>query len=201
MIAPGAETSPTGRRRFAGFLDLLSRALADGAGDGGRMPGAIVQAFHSLLAQDDWLDDEFACPDPDRYQQYLLYCDARRQFSVVSFVWGPGQFTPIHDHGVWGMVGMLRGSEISENFELRDGRLVKTSEDVLMPGRVISFTPEGGDIHRVRNAYADRTSVSVHIYGGDIGSIERFVFDFDGGRKPFISGYANRRLPNFWGAS
>ena len=199
MIAPGAEISPAGRHRFAGFLDLVSRALADGAGDGGGMPCSIGQAFRSLLAQDDWLDDEFACPDPDRYQQYLLYCDARRRFSVVSFVWGPGQSTPIHDHGVWGMVGMLRGSEISENFELRDEGLVKTSEDVLTPGQIISFTPEGGDIHRVRNAHTDRTSVSIHIYGGDIGSIERSVLGPDGVRKPFISGYANRRLPNFWG--
>jgi len=199
MMVAGADPSPAGRRRFASFLDLISRALTDAAGDGGGMPGAIGQAFRSLLAQDDWLDDEFARPDPDRYQQYLLYCDARRRFSVVSFVWGPGQSTPIHDHGVWGMVGMLRGSEISENFELRVGRLVKTSEDVLTPGRIMSFTPDGGDIHRVRNAYADRVSVSIHIYGGDIGSIERSVLGPDGVRKPFISGYANRRLPNFWG--
>lgn len=201
MIAARAETSPAGRHRFADFLDLVSGVLADGAGDGGGMPCAIGQAFRSLLAQDDWLDGEFACSDPDRYQQYLLYCDARRQFSVVSFVWGPGQSTPIHDHGVWGMVGMLRGGEISENFELRDEGLVKTSEDVLTPGQIISFTPKGGDIHRVRNAYADRTSVSIHIYGGDIGSIERSVLGPDGVRKPFISGYANRRLPNFWGGA
>jgi 3-mercaptopropionate dioxygenase len=201
MTAPGAETSPAGRGRFVGFLDLISRALDDGAGEGGGMPCAIGQAFRSLLAEDDWLDDEFARSDPDRYQQYLLYCDARRRFSVVSFVWGPGQSTPIHDHRVWGMVGMLRGSEVSENFQMRDGRLVKTSEDVLTPGQVISFTPEGGDIHRVRNAYADRTSVSIHIYGGDIGSIERSVLGPDGERKPFISGYANRRLPNFWGVA
>lgn len=199
MMPRGTQASPDGRARFARFLDLVSRETADGAGSSARMLDAIAQAFRPLLSQDDWLDEEFACPDLDRYQQYLLYCDARRRFSVVSFVWGPGQFTPIHDHGVWGMVGMLRGSEIAENFNVRKGSLVKISEDILVPGQVVTFTPEDGDVHRVRNAYADRTSVSVHIYGGDIGSIERSVLCADGQRKPFISGYANRRLPNFWG--
>jgi predicted metal-dependent enzyme (double-stranded beta helix superfamily) len=32
-------------------------------------------------------------------------------------VWGPGQTTPIHDHRVWGLIGMLRGSEYSQGFE------------------------------------------------------------------------------------
>ena len=200
MNAAAAGTPPTGRRRFGSFLELVGRAVDEGV-DGAGMPGAIGPAFRTVLAEDDWLQPEFARPDPDHYQQYLLYCDARRRFSIVSFVWGPGQSTPVHDHGVWGMVGVLRGSEISENFELRDGALVKTSEDVLTPGQIISFTPERGDIHRVRNAYADRTSVSIHIYGGDIGSIERSVFGADGVCKPFISGYASSRLPNFWGAA
>jgi predicted metal-dependent enzyme (double-stranded beta helix superfamily) len=35
---------------------------------------------------------------------------------VVSFVWAPGQGTPIHDHRVWGLVGVLRGAETSERF-------------------------------------------------------------------------------------
>ena len=40
MTAPGAETSPAGRQRFSGFLDLVSRAV----GDGDEIPSAIEQA-------------------------------------------------------------------------------------------------------------------------------------------------------------
>ena len=36
---------------------------------------------------------------------------------MVSFVWGPGQKTPIHDHTVWGLVGMLRGAERCRLYE------------------------------------------------------------------------------------
>ena len=42
--------------------------------------------------------------------QYLLYCDPEERFSVVSFVWGPGQSTPTHDPSVWGLIGVLRGA-------------------------------------------------------------------------------------------
>lgn len=34
----------------------------------------------SLVAQDDWLPDDLAQPDPQRYQQYLLHCDSRQRF-------------------------------------------------------------------------------------------------------------------------
>ena len=69
-----------------------------------------------LIQQDDWLPDTFAKPSPERYQQYLLYADPDDRFSVVSFVWGPGQSTPIHDHTVWGLVGVLRGAELCQPF-------------------------------------------------------------------------------------
>ena len=64
----------------------------------------------------------FAEADAGRYRQYLLHCDPLERFSVVSFVWGPGQQTPVHDHTVWGMVGVLRGAEICEEFFSRATR-------------------------------------------------------------------------------
>ena len=48
----------------------------------------------------------------------LLHCDPMERFSVVSFVWAPGQKTPVHDHTVWGMVGVMRGVEFCEEFSL-----------------------------------------------------------------------------------
>jgi hypothetical protein len=54
----------------------------------------------------------------DRYAQYLLHADPLERFSVVSFVWGPGQRTPVHDHTVWGLVGVLRGAERCDEYRL-----------------------------------------------------------------------------------
>src|SRR5688572_6566964 len=66
-----------------------------------------------LIGEDNWLPEEFAQPHPEHYQQYLLYADPLSRFSVVSFVWGPGEKTPVHDHRVWGLLGMVRGGEVS----------------------------------------------------------------------------------------
>lgn len=152
-----------------------------------------------LIARDDWLPAEFARPHPDHYQQYLLHCDSAERFSIVSFVWGPGQGTPIHDHRVWGLVGVLRGQESSEHFvQDQDGSLHSVGTSVLHPGDIELLSPEDGDIHRVTNGLADGPSISIHVYGANIGAVARATYDLDGREKRFISGYANARLPNLW---
>lgn len=152
----------------------------------------IAPLLAELVSKDDWLDEAFAEPHLQHYQQYLLYLDPEARFSVVSFVWGPGQETPVHDHGVWGLIGMLRGAEQSRSYSLdRDGQLVAGDSVELRPGEVETLSPLEGDIHQVRNLYSDQVSISIHVYGADIGKTERRVFLADGREKPFISGYAN----------
>ncbi|WP_027896850.1 cysteine dioxygenase [Zestomonas thermotolerans] len=159
--------------------------------------------LRQLVSHDDWLPAEFAQPDPERYRQYLLHADSRQRFSIVSFVWGPGQSTPVHDHRVWGLIGMLRGAEYSQNYAIgTDGRLVAQGEAVrLEPGQVEAVSPRIGDIHKVSNAFADRASISIHVYGANIGAVRRAVFLENGSEKPFISGYSNIYLPNIWDLS
>jgi predicted metal-dependent enzyme (double-stranded beta helix superfamily) len=160
-------------------------------------------ALGRLVADDDWLPDAYAAPDPDRYRQYLLHCDSRERFSVVSFVWGPGQATPIHDHRVWGLVGVLRGAELSERFaRYPDGGLHAVGAiERLEAGEVEAVSPSVGDIHRVSNAFDDRVSISIHLYGSNIGAVERATYDAAGTPKRFVSGYANAVLPNLWDRS
>jgi predicted metal-dependent enzyme (double-stranded beta helix superfamily) len=161
----------------------------------------------ALVAEDDWLPEEYAAPDPARYRQYLLHCDSRERFSIVSFVWGPGQATPVHDHRVWGLVGVLRGAELNQAFERvvaadAGTRLVPHGDPQrLAPGVVTAVSPTIGDIHQVANAFQDRVSISIHVYGGNIGAVERAIYDGEGRAKPFVSGYANERLPNVWRAA
>ena len=56
-------------------------------------------------------------------------------------------------------------------------------ESVLLPGDVDRVSPRLGDIHRVSNACDDRVSISIHIYGGNIGRIPRHVYDVDTARR------------------
>jgi predicted metal-dependent enzyme (double-stranded beta helix superfamily) len=156
-----------------------------------------------LIALDDWLPARYAQPDPQRYRQYLLHADSAERFSVVSFVWGPGQTTPIHNHTTWGLIGVLRGAEVEQRFDRNEaGELIPQGEPQrLDAGKVDAVSPRIGDIHRVSNAYSDRPSISIHIYGGNIGAIRRSVYELNGASKVFISGYSNEDLPNIWDRS
>jgi predicted metal-dependent enzyme (double-stranded beta helix superfamily) len=157
-----------------------------------------------LVTHDDWLPDEFAVPFAESYRQYLLYCDPLERFSVVSFVWGPGQKTPVHDHTVWGLVGMMRGAEQCEEYNgVTVGRPFHPSGTHRMePGQVDRVSPTIGDIHVVSNACKDRPSISIHVYGANIGAIRRHVFDAaTGNAREFISGYHNKVMPNLWDRS
>nr|WP_174505565.1 cysteine dioxygenase [Acinetobacter sp. Marseille-Q1620] len=155
----------------------------------------FLPEFRKLLINSDWLDHEFRQPDPQYYQQYLLYKDPDDRFSIVSFVWGPAQSTPIHNHEVWGVVGVLQGSEISQRYQFENGLFQQTEHaDKLNQGDIDYFTPTDGDVHKVSNAFNDQVSISIHIYGADIGKVKRFTFDQQGNKKQFISGYSNKEF-------
>lgn len=154
----------------------------------------------TLVAQDDWLPELFTQPHPQFYQQYLLYADPLDRFSIVSFVWGPGQKTPVHDHMTWGLIGMLRGQEIDTHyFRQADQTFRRGDSHILKPGDIGSVSPATHDVHEVANFYQDRVSISIHVYGGNIGRIQRHVFNPGTGEsKDFVSGYSNNVVPNLW---
>jgi predicted metal-dependent enzyme (double-stranded beta helix superfamily) len=178
--------------RLEEFVGKIEKLVDAGHDERGILKGARA-AMRELVSRDDWLPEEMTRPHPDSYQQYLLYADPRDRFSVVSFVWGPGQKTPVHDHTVWGVIGVLRGAERCEEFASRDGRVVQDgAAHLLERGDVEAVGPSVGDIHRVSNAYDDRVTISIHAYGGNIGKVRRHVFDVEtGAAREFVSGYSN----------
>jgi predicted metal-dependent enzyme (double-stranded beta helix superfamily) len=182
--------------RLRGFVSDLAALIAVETSED-RLLDAGSELLRDLVRHDDWLPDAFSVP-AGPYAQYLLHCDSAERFSVVSFVWSPGQGTPVHNHTVWGLVGMLRGAEVSRPFTKVDDRLVAGEPVRLAPGDVERVSPRIGDIHQVTNALADRPSVSIHVYGGNIGAVERSTFDEAGAPRRFVSGYSNASIPNLW---
>jgi predicted metal-dependent enzyme (double-stranded beta helix superfamily) len=155
-----------------------------------------------LIARDDWLPEACSTPRADRYAQYLLHCDPLERFSVVSFVWGPGHRTPVHDHTVWGLVGQLRGAERCEEVRLDGGQpLVTGQAHVMQQGDIEAVSPTVGDWHRVSSARADGPSVSIHVYGANIGAVRRHRLDGEGRIIDFVSGYDSATVPNLWDRS
>ncbi len=182
--------------RFARFVQQMTAVVEAHGDDEPTLLDAAEPLLRDLVRNDDWLPDAYAVPSNESYRQYLLYRDPRGRFSVVSFVWQPGQKTPVHDHTVWGLVGVMRGQERCEEFALAgDGQPARACGDHPLPaGAVDRVSPTIGDVHRVSNAGAV-TAISIHVYGADIGTTRRHVFDAETGAvKTFVSGYSNGDL-------
>lgn len=192
MSGSAAAASPTQDRLaplhlFVGRIDALLRRT----GDEPVLLAEGAEHLATLIANDGWLPATHAQPDPGRYRQYLLHRDPADRFSLVSFVWGPGQSTPIHDHTVWGLVGVLRGAEIAERYARDGGGLRSLGRERLEAGAIDPVSPTVGDLHRVSNALDDAVSISIHLYGADIGTVRRSTYELDGTARPFVSGYAD----------
>jgi len=111
--------------------------------------------------------------DPDHYARNLVYSAPDRSLSLYALVWLPGQWTPIHDHGSWGVVGILEGM-LEERSYVRlspdreadhDIELARGGVMLLGKGAVTSFVPNPDHIH-VTGVPAERPrAVSLHLYG------------------------------------
>ncbi len=187
-----------GIARLRDFVTGMTQLVERHGADEPRMLDEGEKLLRALVTQDDWLPEEFAAPAKESYRQYLLYCDPLERFSVVSFVWLPGHRTPIHDHTVWGLVGVMRGVEMCEEFS---AAIRKINSHESKPGEVDRVSPAIGDIHVVSNP-GTQTAVSIHVYGANIGALRRHVYDpASGAPKEFISGYHNTTVPNLWDRS
>lgn len=178
-------------------------ALADAGGDEALFLKEAPSLLRKLVLSDHWLPPEYTAPT-DTYRQLLLHCDPQQRFSVVCFVWGPGQQTPVHNHTVWGLVGVHQGAEISTEMvpdphggPMRPGRV-----DRLKRGDVVVLSSNSYDTHRVENAAKGRTSISIHVYGANIGAVTRAMFNAETSQPEyFVSGYDNKAVPNLWDLS
>lgn len=182
------------------FVVAMTR-LVSGTGEEAELLRQARPLLAALIRTEGWLPPAFAGSQPGSYRQYLLHCDPLERFSVVSFVWGQGARTPVHNHGVWGLVGMLRGAERCDEFQPQpDGRVVDTGHrHLLEPGMIEAVSPTLGDWHRVSNALENQSSISIHVYGGNIGALRRQKLNADTGQvEAFVSGYSSELVPNLW---
>jgi predicted metal-dependent enzyme (double-stranded beta helix superfamily) len=124
-------------------------------------------------------------PRPDCYARRLLYQDPANRYSAVVMTWGPGQGTPVHDHGgLWCVEGVVEGEMRVTQYDVRpDGDVFEVtphgaplSAGVGAAGRLIPPT----DYHVLANARPDGVSVTLHIYGGDLTGCRIFTPRADG---------------------
>jgi predicted metal-dependent enzyme (double-stranded beta helix superfamily) len=168
-------TTPTRpAHRLTDLVDGVRAAVAVHA-DWADTAQLVAHELREHLPAPDVLTAEQRLGSPDDYCAYPLHAEPDGSFSIVALVWRRGQFTRIHDHVTWCVLGVIQGVEHEELFDA-DLNLVGRHENQV--GDVSGFAPPG-DIHRVHNT-GDTTAISIHIYGTDItriGSSARRYYD------------------------
>lgn len=140
------------------------------------------------------LDPAFVRPDPENYAMYPLWIEDDSSFSIAVVVWDVGQTTSLHDHGMWGIVGIYAGMEHEKQFRRRiestPAPLEVVSESYLAPGEISVCCTSNREIHQV-SCHGTEPCVGLHIYGGDIGMVNRHKYDPDTGlESKFVSGWS-----------
>jgi 3-mercaptopropionate dioxygenase len=172
---------------FPGFDELVARLdKSVMAGSFEAITAGVKADLEELLGRSTLtLPDRFRQPRPDCYARRLLYQDPRQRYTAVVMTWGPGQGTPVHDHGgLWCVEGVVEGEMAVTQYDVEpeaDGFRVRPTGKPLTAGvgtagRLIPPT----DYHVLANAQPDATSVTLHIYGGNLDGCRIFVPRDDG---------------------
>ena len=131
------------------------------------------------------LPERFRVTRPDCYARRLLHQDPAMRYTAVVMTWGPGQGTPVHDHGgLWCVEGVVEGEMSVTQYDVQpEGdafRVVATGRPLTAgvgtAGRLIPPT----DYHVLANAQAGAPSVTLHIYGGNLDGCRIFTPREDG---------------------
>jgi predicted metal-dependent enzyme (double-stranded beta helix superfamily) len=169
---------------LAELIDRLNRAVEEDT------PEAITRRvkhdLEELLGRGSLeLSSRFKAPRPDCYARRLLYQDPADRFTAVVMTWGPGQGTPVHDHGgLWCVEGVVEGQMQVTQYDVRqDGDAFEVkplgapiAAGVGSAGRLIPPT----DYHVLANAQPDAASITLHVYGGNLTGCRIFTPDASG---------------------
>lgn len=119
------------------------------------------------------------------YARRLLHQDERLGYTLVVMTWAPGQCTPLHDHGgLWCVEGVVDGAMQVTQFDLTEQgggcySFVERGRLDAGVGSAGALIPPS-DYHVLGNALADRPSITLHVYGGDLTNCHVFLPRPDG---------------------
>jgi predicted metal-dependent enzyme (double-stranded beta helix superfamily) len=167
--------SATSQYRLYRFLTDLEDILHEVTDDRQRLQ-AICPLVRRLLTSSEWLQYEYLEPDPATgWSIVTLYDEPDFPLTVQTVSWLPGQVSPIHNHGTWGVVALISGSEKNTLWRRTnpDESIEKVGDLILTPGEIISFTPDA--IHQIE-ALGDEPTISFNLYG-ETNYERRFEFD------------------------
>lgn len=152
-----------------------------------RLPGFLedrslfVPVLESIVGGMLYPDVKYATMFPS---EVVLYRDPARMFSVRFYLWGPGEYDPIHDHNSWGVIGTALGRldvityrRVDDGSNERRAVVEESSRQVIPIGRTYTVVPLDRGIHRTGNP-GEPAIIQVGVYGENLTG-RSFVNTFD----------------------
>jgi predicted metal-dependent enzyme (double-stranded beta helix superfamily) len=141
----------------------------------------LAERLSALLDSDFRLPPEVTRPSNEHHVNYPLHIAPDDSWSLAAVVWNVGQHTPVHGHETWGVVGIYSGAEREIRYvkptAAESGRpLTPAGEHVWERGQVTVCCTTDDDVHSVV-AVGNVPTVGIHVYGANIGTIERRLYD------------------------
>ena len=177
---------------LARFIDDVHGVVAQQEAAADRVT-TIAPLMRSLLdSSKSFLQPQHFRSNPQHYERNAIHISPDGNLSLFALVWLPGQWTPVHDHGSWGVVGIVQGLLEERSFMAVDGeitgdagiRLRRGGVILLNPGSVTSFVPNPDHIHMTGVAAERETCVSLHLYGRNMNSFH--IYDVAAGTRKLI---------------
>ncbi|MCH8274869.1 MAG: cysteine dioxygenase family protein [Armatimonadetes bacterium] len=131
------------------------------------------------------LPESFRQPDGQRYARRLLHKSDDPKYTALIMVWGPGQGTPLHDHaGIWCVEGVMEGQIDVVQYELleeKNGlcRFERRTLERAGVGATGCLIPPF-EYHTILNADPESSSITIHVYGGEMTECNVFMPRDDG---------------------
>jgi len=184
---------PKPPEELLGICNRWSESIENISGNAGRieffqneLPGFLgnQSLFTKLLK-----NIKGGSPYPDLRQaqmiddEILLYLNPKRLFSLRMFLYGPGDYTPIHDHNSWGVsgaslgeLGVIRYAREDDGTVEGYARLRKTDQFQMPPGELELTRPLNDGIHQTGNS-GEGITIMISVYGSPIRRL--FINRFD----------------------
>lgn len=189
-LAEGVGSKPDG---LQAFIDDVELVLA-GTDDEQEITQRVAERLSALLAGDYRLPPELTRSSNEHHLNYPLHVAADDSWSVAAVVWSAGQRSPVHSHETWGVAGIYSGAEhefryVKPTADEQGMPLTPAGEQVWRAGQVTVCCTTDDDMHSVV-AVGDETTVGIHVYGANIGTIRRRTYDpATGTVRWFVSGW------------
>jgi predicted metal-dependent enzyme (double-stranded beta helix superfamily) len=166
------------------LIDVLDRSVR--AGEVSEVTSRIAAGLQDLAREGEIrLSAAMTKPLTGTYARRLLHRCSATGYTAVVMTWGPGQQTQLHDHaGMWCVECVVEGElevlqydlveQIDDRCRFRQRQAVRAKL-----GDAGSLIPPF-EYHVLRNALADRRSVSLHVYAGEMDHCNLYLPGGDG---------------------